>query len=92
MVPNVMAPYLIMLTYFVGQAILLEAVLAFLGLGVQEPTPAWGLMLQGGAEEYAESAPWIAIFPGVAISLAVFGFNLFGDGLRDVLDPKLRTR
>ncbi len=92
MVPNVMAPYLIMLTYFVGQAILLEAVLAFLGLGVQEPTPAWGLMLQGGAEEYAESAPWIAIFPGVAISLAVFGFNLFGDGLRDVLDPKLRAQ
>jgi peptide/nickel transport system permease protein len=92
MVPNVTAPYLIMLTAFVGQAILLEAVLTYLGLGVQEPTPAWGLMLQGGAEEYAESAPWIAIFPGLAISLAVFGFNLFGDAVRDVLDPKLRTR
>jgi len=92
MVPNVMAPYLIMITAFVGQAILLEASLSYLGLGVQEPTPAWGLMLQGGAEEYAESAPWIAVFPGLAITLSVFGFNLFGDALRDVLDPKLRAR
>ena len=64
MVPNVMAPFLIMLTAFVGQAILAEASLSYLGLGVQEPTPAWGLMLQGGAEEYASTAPWIAIFPG----------------------------
>jgi len=92
MVPNVMAPFLIMITAFVGQAILLEASLSCLGLGVQEPTPAWGLMLQGGAEEYAESAPWIAVFPGLAITLAVFGFNLFGDALRDVLDPKLRSQ
>ena len=92
MVPNVMAPFLIMLTAFVGQAILLEASLSYLGLGVQEPTPAWGLMLQGGAEEYAESAPWVAIWPGIAISLAVFGFNLFGDSLRDALDPKLRQQ
>jgi peptide/nickel transport system permease protein len=92
MVPNVMAPFLIMITAFVGQAILLEASLSYLGLGVQEPTPAWGLMLQGGAEEYAESAPWIAIFPGIAISLAVFGFSLFGDAVRDELDPKLRSR
>ncbi len=92
MAPNVMAPYLIMLTTFLGQAILLEAALSYLGMGVQEPTPSWGLMLQGGAEEFAEAAPWIAIWPGVAISLAVFGFNLFGDALRDVLDPKLRAR
>ena len=92
MVPNVMAPYLIMITAFVGQAILLEASLSYLGLGVQEPTPAWGLMLSGGAEEYAESAPWIAIIPGIAISLSVFGFNLFGDALRDALDPKLRSQ
>jgi peptide/nickel transport system permease protein len=92
MVPNVMAPYLIMLTSFLGQAILLEASLSYLGMGVQEPTPAWGLMLQGGAEEFAESAPWVAIWPGVAISLAVFGFNLFGDAVRDTLDPKLRSR
>jgi len=92
MSPNVMAPYLIMLTTFLGQAILAEASLSFLGLGVQEPIPAWGLMLQGGAQEYAESAPWVPIFPGVAISLAVFGFNLFGDALRDLLDPKLRQQ
>jgi len=90
MVPNVMAPYLIMITAAVGQAILIEASLSFLGLGVQEPVAAWGLMLRGGAE-YAESAPWIAVFPGIAISLSVFGFNLFGDALRDWLDPKLKT-
>ena len=92
MVPNVMAPFLIMVTAFVGQAVLAEASLSYLGLGVQEPVPAWGLMLQGGAEEYASSAPWIAIFPGVAIVLAVLGINLFGDALRDTLDPKLRKR
>ena len=92
MVPNVMAPFLIMLTYFVGQAILLEAVLSYLGMGVQDPTPAWGLMLKGGAEEFLESAPWLSIFPGLAITFAVFGFNLVGDALRDVLDPKLRSR
>ncbi len=92
MVPNCMAVYLIMLTTFLGQAILIEASLSYLGLGVQEPTAAWGLMLQGGAQEYAESAIWIAIFPGLAITLSVFAFNLFGDALRDTLDPKLRTR
>ena len=92
MMPNVVAPFLIMLTAFVGQAILAEASLSYLGLGVQEPTPAWGLMLQGGAEEYASTAPWIAIFPGLAIALTVFGFSLFGDALRDAIDPKLRER
>ncbi|HWP60096.1 MAG TPA: ABC transporter permease [Candidatus Acidoferrales bacterium] len=91
MLPNVMAPYLIMLTAFLGQAILLEASLSFLGLGVAEPTPAWGLMLRGAAVEFAERAPWMALFPGLAISLAVFAFNLFGDSLRDALDPKLRV-
>jgi peptide/nickel transport system permease protein len=92
MLPNVMAPYLIMVTSFLGQAILLEASLSFLGLGVQEPTAAWGLMLRGAAVEFAETAPWVAIFPGLAISLAVFAFNLFGDSLRDALDPRLRTQ
>jgi peptide/nickel transport system permease protein len=91
MLPNVMAPYLIMLTAYVGQAILLEASLSFLGLGVAEPTAAWGLMLRGAAVEFAETAPWLAIFPGLAISLGVFAFNLFGDSLRDALDPRLRT-
>jgi peptide/nickel transport system permease protein len=92
MLPNVMAPYLIMLTAFLGQAILLEASLSFLGLGVQEPMAAWGLMLRGAAVEFAEAAPWMAVFPGLAISLSVFGFNLFGDSLRDALDPRLRTQ
>ena len=92
MVPNVMGPFLVIITAFVGQAILAEASLSYLGLGVQEPVPAWGLMLQGGAEEYATTAPWIAVFPGLAIMLTVFGINLFGDSLRDVLDPKLRDR
>ncbi len=91
MLPNVMAPYLIMLTAFLGQAILLESSLSFLGLGVQEPTAAWGLMLRGAAVEFAETAPWMAVFPGLAISMGVFAFNLFGDSLRDALDPKLRS-
>jgi peptide/nickel transport system permease protein len=91
-VPNIMAPYLIVLTAQLGSAILTEASLSFLGLGTAEPTPSWGLMLSGGAPMYAEKAPWLAIFPGLVISLAVFGFNLFGDSLRDALDPRLRHR
>src|SRR5438876_101518 len=73
-------------------AFLGEASLTFLGLGVSEPTPAWGLMLRGAAVQFAEAAPWMAIFPGLAISLAVFAFNLFGDSLRDALDPRLRAQ
>ncbi len=91
-IPNIMAPYLIVLTAQLGSAILTEASLSFLGLGTAEPEPSWGLMLSGGAPLYAEKAPWVAIFPGVAISLAVFGFNLLGDSLRDALDPRLRGR
>ncbi len=91
MLPNVMAPYLIMLTAFLGQAILLEASLSFLGLGVTEPQAAWGLMLRGAAVDFAERAPWMAIYPGIAISLSVFAFNLLGDSLRDAIDPKLRV-
>jgi peptide/nickel transport system permease protein len=90
--PNVVAPYIIMVTAQLGAAILAEAALSYLGLGAAEPTPSWGLMLSGSASAYAEKAPWIALFPGIAISLAVFGFNLFGDSLRDALDPKLRGR
>jgi peptide/nickel transport system permease protein len=92
LLPNVLAPYLIMLTAQLGTAILAEAALSYLGLGAAEPTPSWGLMLSGSAPAYAEKAPWIGLFPGVAISLAVFGFSLFGDSLRDALDPKLRGR
>ena len=91
-VPNVLAPYIILLTAQLGGAILAEAALSYLGLGAAEPTPSWGLMLSGSALSYAEKAPWIPIFPGIAISLGVFGFNLFGDSLRDTLDPKLRGR
>jgi len=90
MLPNVMAPYLILLTAFLGQAMLSEAALTFLGLGVAEPTPAWGLMLRGASVQFIERAPWLAIAPGLALSIAVFSFNLLGDSLRDALDPRLR--
>ena len=89
-VPNVVAPYLIMLTAFVAQAILAEASLSFLGLGVTEPTPSWGLMLSGAAADFYQQAPWMIVYPGIAISLGVFAFNLFGDSLRDWLDPKIK--
>ena len=92
LLPNVFAPYLIILTAQLGTAILAEAALSYLGLGAAEPTPSWGLMLSGSAPSYAEKAPWIGLFPGLAISLAVFGFSLFGDSLRDALDPKLRGK
>jgi peptide/nickel transport system permease protein len=88
--PNCVAPYIILATSTLGTAILSEAALSFLGLGTPPPEPSWGTMLSGGAQQYVWKAPWMAIFPGVAISLAVFGFNLFGDALRDVLDPRLR--
>lgn len=91
MTPNVVAPFLIMFTAFIAQAILLEASLSFLGLGVTEPTPAWGLMLSGNAADFYREAPWMILFPGLAISLAVFAFNLFGDSLRDYLDPRFKT-
>jgi peptide/nickel transport system permease protein len=91
MAPNVVAPYLIMLTAFIAQAILAEASLSFLGLGVVEPTAAWGLMLSGNAADFYREAPWMILFPGVAISLAVFAFNLFGDALRDYLDPRFKV-
>jgi len=91
MAPNLAAPYLIMLTAYIAQAILLEASLSFLGLGVSEPTAAWGLMLSGNASDFYREAPWMVIFPGLAISVAVFAFNLFGDALRDWLDPKFKV-
>jgi peptide/nickel transport system permease protein len=91
MAPNVVAPYLIMFTAFIAQAILAEASLSFLGLGVNEPTAAWGLMLSGNAADFFDKAPWMILFPGIAISLAVFAFNLFGDSLRDYLDPRFKV-
>lgn len=91
MAPNLLAPFLVLLSVYMSQAILLEASLSFLGLGVAEPTPAWGLMLSGSATEFFSQAPWMVIFPGLAISIAVFAFNLLGDSLRDWLDPRFKT-
>jgi peptide/nickel transport system permease protein len=88
--PNTVGPFIVLVTAQLGGAILVEAALSFLGLGVPEPYPSWGRMLSIAAAEYAHRAPWLVIFPGVAISLAVFGTNLLGDALRDTLDPRLR--
>jgi ABC-type dipeptide/oligopeptide/nickel transport system permease subunit len=90
--PNVTAPILVIASIWLGNAILIEASLSFLGLGTQPPIPSWGLMLSSTGRAFMEQAPWLAVFPGLAISLAVFGFNLFGDTLRDAWDPKLRRR
>jgi peptide/nickel transport system permease protein len=90
--PHTLAPLIVLCTAQLGSAILVEASLSFLGLGVPEPFPSWGRMLAVAAAEYAQKAPWVVIFPGVAISLAVFGANLLGDALRDTLDPRLRSR
>jgi peptide/nickel transport system permease protein len=89
--PNTLAPLIVIATAQLGAAILTEASLSFLGLGVPEPHPSWGRMLSESAAEYVRVAPWLVIFPGAAISLAVFGTNLFGDALRDILDPRLRN-
>jgi len=89
--PNVTAPILIIASIWLGNAILIEATLSFLGVGTQPPTPSWGLMLSSTGRAFMEQAPWLAIFPGLAISLSVLAFNLFGDTLRDAWDPKLRN-
>lgn len=88
--PNVSGPLLVQSTVSISTAILTEAGLSFLGLGTQPPTPSWGLMLNT-ARQYMLLDPWLAVFPGVAIVLTVLGFNLLGDGLRDILDPRIRT-
>jgi peptide/nickel transport system permease protein len=90
--PNTMGTFLVLSTAQLGSAILVEATLSFLGLGVPEPYPSWGRMLSVSAAEYAQRAPHLVLFPGIAISLAVFGSNLLGDALRDTLDPRLRGR
>lgn len=89
--PNILAPLIVQASVALAFAILTEASLSYLGLGTQPPDPSWGTMLNEG-RTYLETAPWMSIFPGLAIMLAVFGFNLLGDGLRDILDPKLRGR
>jgi peptide/nickel transport system permease protein len=88
--PNTVGPFIVLGTAQLGSAILVEAALSFLGLGVPEPYPSWGRMLSVSAAEYAQKAPHLVLFPGIAISLAVFGANLLGDALRDTLDPRLR--
>lgn len=88
--PNVIAPILILASSSLGGAILVEAGLSFLGLGTQPPNPSWGLMLSGAGRQFMESAPWLAIFPGLAISITVMSFNMLGDTIRDVFDPRLR--
>lgn len=92
MVPNLVSPWLVLVSGLTAQTILLEASLSYLGLGVAEPAPAWGLMLSGVSMEVFSSAPWVVIFPGLAISVAVFSFSLLGDALRDTLDPKSQHR
>jgi peptide/nickel transport system permease protein len=88
LLPNIMAPIVVAATLNVARAILLESYASYLGYGIQPPTPSWGNMLNN-AQEYLTSAPWLAIFPGAVITLAVTGFNFLGDGLRDALDPRL---
>lgn len=89
--PNVMAPVIVQATFFLSLAIQTEAALSFLGLGTQPPTPSWGLMLNE-SQRFMELAPWLAIFPGIAIIFGVLAFNLIGDGLRNALDPRMSQR
>ncbi len=88
--PNTMAPIIVVVSIQIGITILAEAALSFVGLGVQPPTPSWGQLLSGAGRTYIERAPWLAVFPTVAISLTVLAFNFLGDGLRDAWDPRLR--
>lgn len=89
--PNTLAPLIVLATAQFGSAILVESALAFLGLGVPEPHPSWGRMLSESAAEYVRTAPYLVIFPGIAISAVVFGTNLLGDAIRDILDPRQRV-
>ena len=89
--PNLVGPIVVIATAFFGTAIVTEAALSFVGLGTPPPTPSWGNMMSGSARTYITSAPWMAFYPGLALSLLVFGVNIVGDAIRDVLDPRLRT-
>ena len=89
--PNSLAPLIVQLTFIFAYAVLAEAILSFLGMGPQPPTPTWGNIIAEG-RQYMREAPWIALFPGIAIALTVLGLNLLGDGLRDALDPRLKVQ
>jgi peptide/nickel transport system permease protein len=89
--PNVFAPIVVIATVWLGNAIVIEAALSFLGLGTPPPTPTWGAMLSGEGRRNLETAPYLAIFPGLAISVVVLAFNMLGDAVRDVLDPQVRN-
>ena len=89
--PNVLSPVIVMGTMMMADAILIEATLSYLGMGAQPPIPSWGSILAGG-RSYLRLAPWLTVFPGIAIMLTVLGFNLLGDGLRDALDPRLKNQ
>jgi peptide/nickel transport system permease protein len=88
--PNILAPTIIVFTIEMGVAILTEATLSFLGYGIPPPMPSWGGMLSGSGRQYMLLAPWMALWPGVALATVVYGINMLGDGLRDILDPRLR--
>lgn len=88
--PNIMAPLIIIFTLSMGSSILAEASISFLGYGIPPPTPSWGGMLSIGGRQYMRAAPWMALWPGLALAIVVWGINMLGDGLRDILDPRLR--
>ena len=90
MIPNCFALFIVLVTISLGGAIVAEATLSFLGVGVPPDIPSWGGMLNGAAQKYVEVAPWLGVFPGLAIAIVVFAWNLLGDALRDVLDSRLR--
>jgi len=90
MIPNCLALYIVLVSVFLGTAIVAEATLSFLGIGVPPDVPSWGGMLNGAAQTYVHLAPWLGVFPGLAIAIVVFAWNLLGDALRDILDPRLR--
>jgi hypothetical protein len=90
--PNVMGPIIILFTVNMGAAIIAEATISFLGFGIPPPTPSWGGMLSESGRRYMLQAPWMALWPGLALALVVYGINMLGDALRDILDPRLRGR
>jgi peptide/nickel transport system permease protein len=89
--PNSLAPLIVQLTFIFAYAVIAEAILSFLGLGPEPPTPTWGNIIAEG-RQYIREAPWITLFPGIAIAMTVLGLNLLGDGLRDGLDPRMRVQ